>query len=388
VLGFDAVSGTSRNRRFQSGIWVDGKLVSQSVDGAQADLIAEPVAAAIGSGVREGSLVVSATRTPQRVFFEALSESHFLPVYQVAIFSLADAIADEAALQQRMIAFGAVVLCVALLISLIISRGLTEPIARLVDGTTAIQSGDYSVRLPVRHQDEIGRLTESFNEMAVGLEQKERFRSVLNMVADKTVAEELMRGQVTLGGELREISVLFCDIRGFTSMTQDMSPTDVITLMNEHFTELTRIVYRHQGVVDKFVGDLIMAVFGAPKGYPDDADNAVRCGLEMIDACEARNRTAQQPIHVGIGLASGEAVAGCMGSEDRLNYTVMGARVNLASRLCSAAGVDEVVIDQNTFDRIKTPVMTDPLPELRVKGFDHPVQAYKVRKLSNPKPQT
>ncbi|MBL6765791.1 MAG: adenylate/guanylate cyclase domain-containing protein [Verrucomicrobiae bacterium] len=379
VIGFDAVAGTDRDRRSQTGIWVDGEMVSRSVRPNVREALRDVLATTIRTGSGEGSIVSEVDGEPHRVFFQSLTESAFLPAYQLAIFSLAESVADEAALRQRMTAFGAVVLCGALIISLLMSRGLTEPIGTLVEGTGEIQRGNFSIRLPVRNHDEIGRLTESFNEMAEGLAQKEKFQSVLNMVTDKAVAEELMRGDVSLGGELREISVIFCDIRGFTAMTQNMTPTDVIALMNEHFTELTRIVYRHHGVVDKFVGDLIMAVFGAPKSYGNDADNAARCCLEMIAACEKRNRTATQPIHVGIGLASGQAVAGCMGSEDRLNYTVMGARVNLASRLCSAAGIDEIVIDRHTFERLPQHAETEALPAFQVKGFDEPVRACKLK---------
>jgi class 3 adenylate cyclase len=234
------------------------------------------------------------------------------------------------------------------------------------------------VRLTVRNRDEIGQLTASFNEMTEGLKQKEKYRAVLDMVADKDVAEQMMQGSSSLGGELRDISVLFCDIRGFTAMTQDMPPKEVIDLMNDHFTAMTNVVYEHDGVVDKFVGDLIMGVFGAPKSYGNDAHNAARCCVRMIQEREKMNETAEQSIHVGIGLASGEAVAGCMGSEDRLNYTVMGARVNLSSRLCSVAGRDETVIDQGTYELLKDYVEVEALPELQVKGFNDPVQAYRL----------
>ncbi len=307
-----------------------------------------------------------------------MNDSEFLPAYQVALYSLEGALADQKVLQARVVAFGAAVLLGALAISMLISHGFSGPIQALVKGTRSIQDGDFDVRLPVKRRDEIGELTASFNEMAEGLAQKEKYQAVLDMVADKDVAEELMSGSVTLGGELRDISVLFCDIRGFTAMTQDMSPTDVIHLMNDHFTVLTRIVYEHDGVVDKFVGDLIMGVFGAPRSYGNDAYNAARCCLRMIEERTKLNESAEQPIHMGIGLASGEAVAGCMGSEDRLNYTVMGARVNLSSRLCSVAGVDETVIDQATYEKLKDHVEVEPMPELRVKGFDAPVRAYKL----------
>ncbi len=383
VLGFPIKDGMEQAMKqfsdIRSGIWVNDELFSETIEEAALPALKEKVGAAINQGSADGGVVpMSLNGVPQKVFYQQMNDSEFLPAYQVALYSLEGALADQKVLQARVVAFGAAVLLGALAISMLISHGFSGPIQALVKGTRSIQDGDFDVRLPVKRRDEIGELTASFNEMAEGLAQKEKYQAVLDMVADKDVAEELMSGSVTLGGELRDISVLFCDIRGFTAMTQDMSPTDVIHLMNDHFTVLTRIVYEHDGVVDKFVGDLIMGVFGAPRSYGNDAYNAARCCLRMIEERTKLNESAEQPIHMGIGLASGEAVAGCMGSEDRLNYTVMGARVNLSSRLCSVAGVDETVIDQATYEKLKDHVEVEPMPELRVKGFDAPVRAYKL----------
>jgi len=230
----------------------------------------------------------------------------------------------------------------------------------------------------VRSKDEVGQLTKSFNEMTAELALKEKYRAVLDMVADKDVAHQMVHGAMALGGEKREISVLFCDIRGFTAHTQGMDPAEVIKMLNEHMTALTKVVYEHNGVVDKFVGDLVMAIFGAPKSYGNDAYNATRCAVRMIEERMKLNETSQHKITVGIGIATGEAVAGCMGSADRLNYTVLGARVNLGARLCSQAGVMEVVIDGATKEKVGEPLEVEKLPDLMLKGFSQPVKAYKV----------
>lgn len=383
VVGFPAADGMeealNRHTEIRSGIWVNGEIFSRTLDEANLPGIEAAVTAAIGRrGADSGVLTMRIDGEPHKVFFQQMSDSEFLPAYRIAMYSLAGAMADQRALRGRVLGFAGVLLIGALGLSLLVSRSFSEPIRALVGGTHAVQKGDFDVRLPVRNRDEIGQLTASFNEMTEGLKQKEKYRAVLDMVADKDVAEQMMQGSASLGGELRDISVLFCDIRGFTAMTQDMPPKDVIALMNDHFTAMTNVVYEHDGVVDKFVGDLIMGVFGAPKSYGNDAHNAARCCLRMIQDRAAMNETAEQPIHIGIGLASGEAVAGCMGSEDRLNYTVMGARVNLASRLCSVAGRDETVIDQGTYDLLKDYVEVEALPELQVKGFNDPVQAYKL----------
>jgi class 3 adenylate cyclase len=158
-----------------------------------------------------------------------------------------------------------------------------------------------------------------------------------------------------------------------------MSPADVVHLLNDHLTEMTRVVYEHGGVVDKFMGDGVMAVFGAPKTRGDDTFAAARCALDMIAAREARNETAPQKIHVGIGIATGAVIAGNMGSDNRLNYTVTGERVNLAARLCSQAGRGEVVIDSTTRTQLGERIEAELLPELRLKGFTDVVQAYRLR---------
>jgi class 3 adenylate cyclase len=247
-----------------------------------------------------------------------------------------------------------------------------------VKGTEAIQAGNLEVRLPVKSRDEIGLLTRSFNAMGVELELKERYRSVLDKVPDPQVADELMRGSLDLGGEERETTVLFCDIRGFTPLTEGMRPAEVIAMLNEHMTALTEVVYTHHGVVDKFVGDEIMVMFGSPRSYGDDAVNGARCALGMLRKREELNETGRYRIRIGVGVASGEVVAGCMGSVDRLNYTVLGEKVNLASRLCSVAGGMEVLVDGATRERLGDGAVVERCDNLSLKGFAGVVEAYRL----------
>jgi class 3 adenylate cyclase len=327
----------------------------------------------------EGTFNVEIGGEPQQVFFQLMNKnSKFPPTYQVSIYSMAEIISAQRDLRWRIITFGSLVLLGGLLISLFLSHGFSAPIRDLVKATGEIQQGNFEVRVPVRSEDEVGKLAQSFNEMTAELALKEKYRAVLDMVADKDVAHQMVHGQMTLGGEIREISVIFCDIRGFTAHTQGMDPAEVIKMLNEHMTALTKVVYEHNGVVDKFVGDLIMAVFGAPKSYGNDAYNATRCAVRMIEERNKLNETSDHKILVGIGIATGEAVAGCMGSADRLNYTVLGERVNLASRLCSTAGRMEVVIDEATQAKLGELLEVEELAPLKLKGFSELVKAFKV----------
>ena len=318
-------------------------------------------------------------REPFWIFLAKLVvDDCFPPAYQVCFFSLAEMRSQQRRLFWNIMSINGAGLTIALLISWGLAHGLSVPIRELVAGTIAIKKGDFSTKVPIRSQDELGHLAEAFNEMSSDLALKEKYRNVLNMVTDREVANQLVNGQVALGGELRKVSVLFCDIRGFTQLSCNLNPTQVIEMLNEHMTLLTQVVYDHQGVVDKFVGDLVMAIFGAPKSYGNDPNHAVQCAIQMIEKRQRLNLSSQYKIKVGIGISTGMVVAGCMGSKDRLNYTVLGDRVNLASRLCSRAGPMEVIIDQSTLDELHVKDEVHTLPPMVLKGYSDPVPAFKV----------
>lgn len=358
------------------GLWAGGKL---NVKDAPPEVDHAVRAVLQNASHHQGRSETEFSGTRHSISYRQLNPgSLFPPAYQVAVQSLEPMFAAKRELRAQIAVVGCVALAIALATSLILAGGLTAPIEQLAAATHEIERGNFDVKLAVKTGDEVGRLTESFNEMAAGLALREKYRSVLDMVADKKIAEDLIHGQIELGGEERQVSVLFCDIRGFTALTEHMQPQEVIAMLNEHFTPLTRLVYEHHGAVDKFVGDLIMAIFGAPKSFGNDAENAARCALRMIEERARLNQSGKYQIAIGIGVASGNVVAGRMGSKDRLNYTVLGPRVNLASRLCSKAGPMEAVIDEITWRSVQDCASANPTPELQLKGFATPVQAYKL----------
>ncbi|NBU41782.1 MAG: adenylate/guanylate cyclase domain-containing protein [Planctomycetia bacterium] len=259
-----------------------------------------------------------------------------------------------------------------------VARSLARPVAAMSEAAQRVGSGDYAVRVPVTRRDELGQLAERFNDMTHGLALRDKYRGLLDLVADPGIAEEMIGGASQLGGVTTPVAVIFCDIRGFTPLSNRLTAPQVVELLNEHMTALTEVVYRHGGVVDKFVGDLIMAVFGAPKPGTDDAARAARCAFEMVRERDRINRTAKEPIQIGVGVAFGDAVAGCMGSRQRLNYTVLGDRVNLGARLCSMAPAMAVYVDDRTRERLGPEWRVTALEPLKVKGFAEPVQAYRL----------
>jgi class 3 adenylate cyclase len=259
-----------------------------------------------------------------------------------------------------------------------LSRGIARPVSQLAEAAGRIGAGDLTVRVPVARRDEIGQLAERFNDMTHGLALRDRYRGLLDLVADPGIAERMIGGEVGLGGVSTPAAVVFCDIRGFTPLTNRLAAGEVVDLLNAHMTALTEVVYRHGGVVDKFVGDMIMAVFGAPRPGIDDAVRAARCAVDMVATRARLNAGAAHPIEIGVGVAYGEMVAGCMGSVQRLNYTVLGERVNLAARLCSAAPAMRVYADAEVRARLGPGWGVTELEPLKVKGFESPVRAYRL----------
>lgn len=300
--------------------------------------------------------------------------------YEVALFPVDSLIEALLHLRGTVAWLGVGTLVVIGLLAMILAQRFSRPIAELVAGTERIRRGDLTGEVRVGSKDEFGVLATAFNAMTEGLALRDRYREVLGKVSDPSVARQLMDGKLELGGEVRHAAVLFCDIRGFTAMTEGMDPAEVIEFLNEHMTMLTKLVYLHDGVVDKFVGDLIMAIFGAPQSQGDDALRAARCAVGMMEERGRLNETTGRVVEVGIGLAYGELVAGCMGSTDRLNYTVLGDRVNLAARLCSAAGVGEILVDEEIASSLDESMVAEPREPIVLKGFAEPVASFVLRR--------
>ena len=187
---------------------------------------------------------------------------------------------------------------------------------------------------------------------------------------------------VKLGGDKRPIAVLFSDIRGFTALSETMNPDAMAKLLTEYFTEMVECVFRHGGTLDKFIGDAVMAQWGAPLGESDDVDRAMESALDMMLALDQLNErwtAAGRPtLQIGIGLNFGEAFAGNIGSERRLEYTVIGDTVNTASRLCGAAGPGEILVSEGFKAALKTPPRMKPMPPMELKNKSQPVKVYTV----------
>lgn len=285
-------------------------------------------------------------------------------------------------IQRALLLGGGGALLLSALLGAALSRSLTSPVRALVTATARVAQGDYGAEVKVASRDEMGTLADAFNDMTRGLLLRERYRSVLNKVVSQDVAAELLKGDVELGGENRLVSILFADIRGFTALTEGMEPQRVIGLLNECMECLSRAIDSEGGVVDKFIGDEVMAVFGAPVTQEDHARRAVEAALRMragmAQLNESRRARGDRPLGIGVGINSGVAVAGNMGSTNRLNYTVVGDAVNLASRLAGQARAGEILISEGTLALAGDGVRAPLLGGRALKGFSAEVPVYAV----------
>ncbi|MFW6057918.1 MAG: adenylate/guanylate cyclase domain-containing protein, partial [Persicimonas sp.] len=209
-------------------------------------------------------------------------------------------------------------------------------------------------------------------------------REKMRRLLSPQLVEEVVSGRLELkkGGELRNATVMFADIRNFTTISEQLPPQEVVDNLNEYFELMVDVIFKYEGTLDKFIGDEIMAIWGAPIGHPDDAERAVKCAIEMQQVLDEYNaeRAAndQMTFRIGVGMNTGEVVAGYMGSTKSMNYTVMGDVVNTAARFCSAAAADEVLIGEDTFKEVSNLVETELLPPTKLKGKVEHVDIHRV----------
>jgi len=267
---------------------------------------------------------------------------------------------------------------VAVIGAVVFAIRISRPILEIDRVAESVSQGNLRVRVKnVRSKDEIGDLAQRINEMIQGLLERfnlEKFVSGETIAAVKGVEE----GGVKLGGERRLITVFFSDIRGFTAFSEAHEPEVVIEMLNTHLRHQAEIVNRYAGDIDKYVGDELVAVFQGP----DMVKNAVLCAIEIQN--KMTELTAAHPewnISIGIGINTGEVVMGAMGSEARMDYTIIGDTVNLGARLCSAAGRGQILLSKNSRGYIADleGVQTEALPPMKVKGKKKAIEVYELK---------
>ncbi len=366
---------------FEACLWADAAGCVVSTRGVDAE-----VGALMAQAARSGDVMrVSAPGMEWSIRSELLTPDDATEGQRIVAVPLDEVLAPFDRIGRALLFGGAGALALSALLGAALSAGLTRPVRALVAATGRVAAGDYETEVSVASRDEMGTLASAFNDMTRGLLLRERYRSVLNKVVSQDVATELMKGDVELGGENRLVTVLFADIRGFTALTEGMEPQQVIGLLNECMEHLSEAIDAEGGVVDKFIGDEVMAVFGAPVTQDDHARRAVSAALRMRRGMAAFNAAREgrgdAPLGVGVGINSGLAVAGNMGSSNRLNYTVVGDTVNLASRLAGVARAGQILVGGATLRLAGPGVVAPPLGGRTLKGFSTEIEVYAVEEI-------
>ncbi len=279
---------------------------------------------------------------------------------------------------------------IAIFLAFVMSRHLSKPIYSLVDASKAIENGNYRYRLSERRNDEIGELALAFNQMAHGLLQKTQVEDAFSRYVSSNVAQQILQNldEVELGGKHVKASVLFADIVGFTSMSEKMPPDEVANFLNEYFSYISLIAQLHNGHIDKFMGDCAMVVFGVPEATIDHSFNAVSCAIMIQQTVKKLNQLREEEnkpsIHFRIGVNTGIMVAGNLGSSDRMEYTVIGDPVNMASRLASAAEADQIIVLEEFYNQssIQSRICAQEHKVIRVRGKEEPVSTWIINDIN------
>jgi adenylate cyclase len=280
-------------------------------------------------------------------------------------------------------------LTVALGGSTLVAWQVTRPIGALVAATRAVAGGDLQYRVNLSSRDELGQLGEAFNQMVTGLRQRELYKQQFERYVSRQIAEKILSDPEKnfWQGERRRATILFSDIRGFTAMSEHMSPEEVVRRLNEYLSVMIDIVFEYNGTLDKFIGDAVMAVFGAPVGMDNDEERAVRAAVAMQEAMEQLRRRWEEEgapdFKIGIGINTGEVVVGNIGSDQRVEYAAIGDPVNLASRLeaLNKEYGTSILISETTYQAVASLVEARPIDRVAVRGRQQAVAIYEVLRM-------
>jgi len=281
--------------------------------------------------------------------------------------------------------FAFLILSIALALTFLIAYFFQKPLRKLTESANEISRGNFDITTQICSNDEMGVLGDSFNAMAKALKEKEFMRDTFGKIVTPQVRDYLLSGNVSLGGQNLDVTVMFCDIRGFTTLSEHMQPEEVVSLLNSYFTGLEKCIAGHGGVINKYIGDAVMALFGAPIPSSTHGMDAFLAALDMRKSLAEMNKGFVQKgmpeIHFGIGLHSGPVLAGNIGACSRMEYTVIGDTVNTASRiegLCKTYKTDLLISQSTAFliDKADGKSGLSFVSEAEIRGRKEKVKLY------------
>ncbi len=316
-----------------------------------------------------------------------------LPVLGITTFTKAEVLrtADAFTREQVLSSLSTEILVIilgcalfSLLVSIYFSRSLSIPLSKLESAMNSVRQGNLDLEVEILSNDEIGILSEGFNQMVRGLKESESVKASFGKYVSEEIRDEILKGRVQVDGEMKRVTLLFSDLRDFTPFVESAHPKRVIQVMNRYFSQMTEAVKEHRGLVLQYVGDEIEAVFGAPLSYDDHTDMAVKAALEMRRRLVSLNQELQREgiaaLRHGIGIHTGAVLAGNIGSSERMSYALVGDTVNLASRIegLTKRFACDILLSQTTHSLLTEAYRTEQLAAAKVKGKQEEVMVYKL----------
>lgn len=295
-----------------------------------------------------------------------------------------DVIADLARIRLGVVSAVGVAFFLAIGLSVVLSKLVSRPLLAIRAAVERIGQGDFQTRVEVKSRDEFGEVAEAINTMAVGLQEREELKGAFARYVSQEVMDEILQshGELSLKGDRKQVTVLFSDIRNFTTLAEGHSPEEVVGFLNEYFEHMIDIIFRNHGTLDKFLGDGLMVLFGAPLEDPQQEYHAVRAAVEMQQELqhlrEKWSMDLRAEIQIGIGVHTGQAIVGNIGSSRRMEYTAIGDTVNVASRLETATKTmgTPILVSETTYAATQSRFSYEDRGAIAVKGRQAPVQVF------------
>lgn len=295
-----------------------------------------------------------------------------------------DVIEDLARIRTGVVSAVSIAFFLAIMMSVFLSNRVSRPLVKIRATVEKIGQGNFEARVNIKSKDEFGQVADAINAMAVGLREREELKGAFARYVSQEVMEQILRsrGELSLKGDRRKVTILFSDIRNFTTLAEGHTPEEVVGFLNDYFEHMIEIIFRNHGTLDKFLGDGLMVLFGAPLEDSLQEYHAVCAAVEMQQELERLRAKWAVDLHaqirIGIGIHTGQAIVGNIGSTRRMEYTAIGDAVNVASRLETATktvGVS-ILVSETTHSAVADRFRFEDQGPITVKGRQMPIQAY------------
>ena len=308
-----------------------------------------------------------------------------------AVFPRSEIFEEVCDLYERTVLLAGLGLVLLLIASAFVARSMARPLLRMSEATRKVVRGDLDIDLSdIRRKDEVGQLARDFTRMAAGLQERDRIRDTFGRYLTQEVVDRLLESKdgLRLGGEAREISMIMSDLRGFTALTSNRKPEEVINLLNRYLGKMVDILMEYRGIIDEIIGDGILAFFGAPEPMENHAASAVACALKMQAAMEEVNESNEAEglprLEMGVAVNTGEVIVGNIGSEKRSKYGAVGSQVNFTGRAESFTVGGQVLITKATYEELSDILRVRKVLKVEMKGMSGKVELYDITGIGEP----